>query len=284
MPGESAESRPCAWPWTSGQKPTADYLREKGAQDLSDALLLGKKLREKEAIIWHLFHTGWVIKTKSSLLIFDYDYDQADNLPCRPPSSPACPAARSIPNRFGIRRCSYSFRFSGIRIASIPYCPGRKPSRILPIYAGEDRIKDSAFVYIEPRKQKKLKDLEISTIKSNGFGVGFAVKVDGLTIFYGGDHQSSDQSWNSFSSEIDFLHEKIKEFDLVFLQMMFQEQIQSGKGVFYALDKLKPAVLFPNSAIAAAPFYKEFIREAAAKKINSKLNCAEKRGDLFFFK
>ncbi|HUU06725.1 MAG TPA: hypothetical protein VMZ49_12710, partial [Patescibacteria group bacterium] len=95
---------------------------------------------------------------------------------------------------------------------------------------------------------------------------------------------SSDQSWNSFSSEIDFLHEKIKKFDLVFLQMMFQEQIQSDKGVFYALEKLKPAVLFPNSAVAAAPFYKEFIREAAAKKITSKLNCAEKRGDLFFFK
>ncbi|TFG76997.1 MAG: ankyrin repeat domain-containing protein, partial [Chrysiogenales bacterium] len=219
----------------SGRKPTADYLIEKGAQDLSDALLLGKKLLEKQAVIWHLFNTGWVVKTRSSLLIFDYDYDAPDQF-ALPPAILSCLSSGEIDPRQIRDQKVFVF---------LPFL--RNPDRIdailswkntikdITYIAGEDRIKDSAFVYIGPRQQKKMKNLEISTIKSNGFGVGFAVKVDGLTIFYGGDHQSSDQSWNSFSSEIDFLHEKIKKFDLVFLQMMFQEQIQSDKGVFYAL-------------------------------------------------
>ena len=34
--------------------------------------LLEKELEEKEAIIWYLGHSGWAIKTKNHLLIFDY--------------------------------------------------------------------------------------------------------------------------------------------------------------------------------------------------------------------
>ncbi|HUU05466.1 MAG TPA: ankyrin repeat domain-containing protein, partial [Patescibacteria group bacterium] len=218
-----------------GQKPTADYLREKDAQDLSDALLLGKKLREKQAVIWHLFHTGWVIKTKSSLLIFDYDYDQVDSFALPPAILPCLSSGEIDPKQIRDQKVFVFLPFfrDPDRIDTI--LSWKKAIKDITYISGEDKIKDSAFVYIGPRQQKKLEDLEISTIRSNGFGVGFAVKVDGLTIFYGGDHMSSDQSWNSFSSEIDFLHEKIKKFDLVFLQMMFQEQIQSDKGVFYAL-------------------------------------------------
>ena len=267
-----------------GQKPTVDYLREKDTRDLSDELLLGKKLREKQAVIWYLFNTGWVIKTRSSLLIFDYDYDRPESFALPPAILPCLSSGEIDPKQIRDQKVFVFLPFlrDADRIATI--LSWKKTIKDISYIVGENKIKDSAFVYIEPRQQKKLKNLEISTIRSNGFGEGFVVKVDGLTVFYGGDHQSSDQFWNLFSSEIDFLHEKIEEFDLIFLQMMFQEQIQSSKGVFYALDKLKPAVLFPNSAIAAAPFYKDFIREAAAKKITSKIKCAEKRGDLFFFK
>ncbi len=266
----------------SGQKPTAAYLIEKGARDLSDELLLGKKLRKKQAVIWHLFNTGWVIKTKNCLLIFDYDYDPPDHFALPPAILPCLSSGEIDPLQIRDQKVFVFLPFfrDPDRIDII--LSWKKSIKDITYIAGEDKIKDSAFVYIGPRQQKRLKNLEISTIKSNGFGVGFVVKVDGLTVFYGGDHQSSEESWSMFSKEIDFLQEKIKKFDLVFLQMMFQEQIQSDKGVFYALKKLKPAVLFPNSAIAAAPFFREFVREAAANKIRSEIKCAEKRGDLFF--
>jgi hypothetical protein len=129
--------------------------------------------------------------------------------------------------------------------------------------------------------------MEIFTIRSTGLGEGFLVKVDGITIFHGGDHESSDQSWNKFTKEIDYLNElkeDIKKFDLIFLQMMFEEQIDSSRGVFYALEKLQPKIMFPTSAIARTLYYKEFVREAAVKKVKTKIVCAENRGDIFFYK
>ena len=79
------------------------------------------------------------------------------------------------------------------------------------------------------------------------------------------------------------MHDRIRGFDLVFLQMIFEEQYNSRKGVFYALEKMKPAVFFPTTAVAATSFYKKFIKEAEAKKIQTKLKCAENRGDIFFY-
>jgi L-ascorbate metabolism protein UlaG (beta-lactamase superfamily) len=34
--------------------------------------LLKKELKEGEAIVWYIFHSGWAIKTKTHFLIFDY--------------------------------------------------------------------------------------------------------------------------------------------------------------------------------------------------------------------
>lgn len=51
--------------------------------------------------------------------------------------------------------------------------------------------------------------------KRQKLGEGFFVKIDGITIFHGGDHESSDQSWNKFTKEIDYLNElkeDIKKF------------------------------------------------------------------------
>jgi len=66
--------------------------------------------------------------------------------------------------------------------------------------------------------------------------------------------------------------------------LIFQEQIDSSRGVFYALEKLQPQIMFPTSAIARTPGYKEFVREAAVKKIKTRIACAENRGDIFFYK
>lgn len=43
---------------------------------------------------------------------------------------------------------------------------------------------------------------------TTGYGEGFVVTVDGLTVFYGGDHQSSERLWPAFTREIDFLQQQ----------------------------------------------------------------------------
>jgi ankyrin repeat protein len=265
----------------SDQQMIANSLLEKGARDQSDALLLQKKLKEREAIIWYLFYTGWVIKTKSYLLIFDYV--TLDHFALSP-NTPSCLSSGDI-NPQQIKDQNVVVFVPIIRDQNHinTLLSWKETIKDITYIIGEDKVKDPSALYIAPRRQKKIKNMEIITIGTTGFGEGFVVKADGLTIFYGGDHESSDQSWSLFTREIDYLQDKIKGFDMIFLQMIFQEELNSSKGVFYALEKLKPAVFFPNTAIASTPSYRQFIREVAVKKINSKIKSAENRGDLFFY-
>jgi len=265
----------------NNQQIIADYLFEKGACDQSDVLLLQKKLNEKEAVIWHLFNTGWVIRTKEHLLIFDYF--PLDHL-VLPPNIASSLSSGEI-NVQQINDQNVVVFVPIIRDQRhINTLLSWKESIENIIYiVGEDKIEDSSVVYITPRKQEKIKNMEITTIRTTAYGEGFVVKVDGLTIFYGGDHESSDQSWDLFTKEIDYLQGQIRGFDLIFLQMIFEEQYDSSKGVFYVLDRLKPAVMFPTTAVAATSFYKKFVKEAEARKIPTKIKCAENRGDIFFY-
>ncbi|UCE20783.1 MAG: ankyrin repeat domain-containing protein [Candidatus Aminicenantes bacterium] len=272
---------PLRWALENNQQMTANYLSEKGARDESDELLLQKELKEKEAIIWYLFNTGWGIKTKGHLMIFDY-------LPldhfALPPNIPSCLSMGDI-NAQQIKGQNVVVFVPIVRDQNhINTLWSWKESIKDIIYIlGEDKVNDPSAVYIAPRRQKIINNLEITTIGTTAYGEGFVVKVDGLTIFYGGDHESSDQSWNLFTREIDYLENQIKGFDLIFLQMIFQEQYNSSKGVFYALEKLKPAVFFPTTAIATASFYERFIQEASERKIQTKIQSAENSGDIFFY-
>jgi len=272
---------PLRWALKSDQHIIANYLLEKGARDQSDELLLQKKVNEKEAIIWYLFNTGWVIRTKDHLLIFDYFPLEHFVLP---PNIASSLSSGEI-NTQQINDQNV--------VVFVPIVRDQKHINTLLSWKesienityiiGEDKIKDPSAVYIAPHRQEKIENIEITTIRTTAYGEGFVVKVDGLTIFYGGDHESSDQSWDLFTKEIDYLKDQIRGFDLIFLQMIFEEQYNSSKGVFYVLEKLKPVVMFPTTAVAATSFYKKFIQEAEARKIKTKIKCAENRGDIFFY-
>lgn len=272
---------PLRWALENDQQIIANYLLEKGAWDQSDELLLKKKLKEKEAVIWHLFNTGWVIKTKNHLLIFDYF--PLDHLVLPPNVASSLSSGEINTQQINDQNVVVFVPIIRDQNHINTLLSWKESIKDITYIMGEDKVKDPSAVYIAPRRQEKIKNLEITTIRTTAFGEGFVVKVDGLTIFYGGDHESSDQSWDLFTDEIDYLQDQIRGFDLIFLQMIFEEQYNSSKGVFYVLEKLKPIVMFPTTAVAATSFYKKFIQEAEAKKIQTNIRCAENRGDIFFY-
>jgi len=265
----------------AGRDAIAAFLRENGALDLSDDLLLQKTLREKEAVVWYLFDTGWVIKTKNHLLIFDYVPRAISALP---PSVPSCLSSGDV-NPRQIREQKVTAFVPIIRDQNHvdTHLSWKKEIQDLTYVFGEDKVRDSAVVYIPPRERRLVKGMEIQTIGTTGYGEGFVVTVDGLTIFYAGDHESNEPSWDLFTREIDFLKGRVPPIDMVFLQMIFEEQHRSSRGVLYALEKLKPAVMFPNSALAVASFFGPFVRQAAALQLKTEIRSAALRGDLFFY-
>ncbi len=240
-----------------------------------------KKLEEKEAIIWYLGHSGWAIKTKNHLLIFDYVEKGLK------------PAGHCLSNGY-INPSEIKDEHLLVFVSH-----GHPDHYSQAIFDWERSIKDISYILgwqgvtepksicIGPRERRKIDNVEVLTIASTDEGVGFLVKVDGLVIFHGGDHAHWGGPIDSFAKEIDYLAENDKEFDIVFLAAAAgsgQRRESISDGIFYAIEKLLPEVMFPMHAGGNEGLYKEFAREAEKKRLKTEVLCAGRKGDRFFFK
>ncbi|MFB0565350.1 MAG: MBL fold metallo-hydrolase [Candidatus Aminicenantaceae bacterium] len=243
--------------------------------------LLEKKLEEKEAIIWHLGHSSWAIKTKSHFLIFDYVGTG------RKPAEPSL--ANGYINTLEIKDQNV-FVFITHEHAdhySRAIFDWEKSVRDITYIFGWQAVTEQKYVCIGQRERKKIDDMEILTITSTDAGVGFLIKMDGLVIFHGGDHAHWGGSMESFLKEIVYLAQSKKELDIAFLAIttgMGQRRESITRGVFYAIENIQPKVIFPMHAGGKEHLYKKFALEAKKKEFKTKVHYAERKGDRFFYK
>jgi len=130
-------------------------------------------------------------------------------------------------------------------------------------------------------------DMKISTIASTDAGVGFLVKVDGISIFHAGDHACKQKDLKgTYAAEIDYLAAKNKDIDLTFIPITgcgFRDPEAVKSGIFYTLERLKPDVVFPMHVLGFEYQYQEFARNAEKEAVNIEFACAENKGDYFFY-
>ncbi len=120
-------------------------------------------------------------------------------------------------------------------------------------------------------------------------GVGFAVEVDGLTIYHAGDHSNNslEMKDNPFFPEIDFLAEKGIHPDISFFLNMYgcgssnPEAFQ--KGIFYAVDKLKIKSVLPMHGADREWVYRNLADGVSKNNIKVDVGAAANQGDRFFF-
>jgi ankyrin repeat protein/L-ascorbate metabolism protein UlaG (beta-lactamase superfamily) len=272
-----------------GNKTAADLLRASGVEDipwetnLDDSASLGQALKKGEATIWYLKHSGWAIKTKSALMIFDYwDNDPAPdemllaNGHIRPEELKGLPVYVFVTHDHGDHFDRRILEWKKA-VPTITYIFGFEPG------AGE------GIVSLAPRVQKTIGPLAVTTIKSNDAGVGFAVQVDGLTIFHAGDHSNNtlETAGNDFFPEIDFLAQKGIRPDVAFFLNMYgcgstnPEAFQ--KGIFYAVDKLKIKAVLPMHGADKEWVYGNLVEGVAKNNIKVQVGAAVNQGDRFFF-
>ncbi len=272
-----------------GNQKAADLLRSKGVEEvpwetnLDDAAILNKELKKGEAVIWYLRHSGWAIKTKSAFLVFDY----WDNDPA--------PDAKTLAN--GHIRPEALKGLPVYVFASHEHGDHFDPQilewkKVLPDLTyvfGFDSNPGEGVIAFGPRVQKTIGPLEITTIRANDAGVGFAVKVDGLTIFHAGDHSNNkvDMADNDFFPEIDFLAQKGIRPDISFFLNLYgcgssnPEAFQ--KGIFYAVDKLKIKSVLPMHGANKEWGYAALADGVAKSGINVQVGAAVNQGDRFAF-
>jgi L-ascorbate metabolism protein UlaG (beta-lactamase superfamily) len=246
-------------------------------QDKKTEEHLKKELRDKEAIVWYLGHSGWAVRTKGYFLIFDY---APKRLPRKSSLSKGDVNPEELKDLNVIVFVTHSH--------SDHYNPGifrwtKSLDDITYIIGGSIRVKKNKnIINIGARKEEKIMNLEVKTIKScDDDGVGFLVKVDGLTVFHAGDHASWAGMNKEYTKEIDWLAESDKEIDLCFLPVYDD---RTNEGAYYAIEKLSPKATFPMHCGWDERLYKEFAKNAQKKGIKAKIVPAEKKGDVFHYK
>jgi ankyrin repeat protein/L-ascorbate metabolism protein UlaG (beta-lactamase superfamily) len=272
-----------------GNKTTAALLKKAGVPEGScetntgDNIYLNKTLAGDEAYVWYLRHSGWAVKTKSAILVFDYwdndtppDEKLLANGHFQPGELKDFPVyvfvSHEHPDHFDPQILDWNKEIPGITY----------------IFGCDHQPVDGSFT-LTPRTQQKIGPLTVTTIQSSDAGVGFAVQVDGITVFHAGDHSNNtlEMKDNPFFPEIDFLAEKGIHPDISFFLNMYgcgssnPEAFQ--KGIFYAVDKLKIKSVLPMHGADKEWVYNNLAEGVAKNNIKVAVGAAVNQGDRFFF-
>jgi ankyrin repeat protein/L-ascorbate metabolism protein UlaG (beta-lactamase superfamily) len=280
-----------------GHEDVANLLVVKGAtaakldKDYGRSALLGKALKPGEAVLWHLGHCGWAVKTQTHLLIFDYWNRGA--LPAQPCLANGHIDASEIADLKTIVFVTHEhqdhfdstiFDWRG-RVKDITYVYGFKPEETQQ-YAGVG-YPGPAYEYVGPRQNKQVGDIDVSTIAANDAGVGFLVKVDGLTLYHAGDHAGwADGEKQGYLDEIDYLAGLTHGVDLAFVNVTgchAHNPDALKEGLIYSLTKVPPKVLIPTHGADREWVYAEAARDAAEKGFTMPVACPKARGDHYLY-
>jgi L-ascorbate metabolism protein UlaG (beta-lactamase superfamily) len=266
------------------QNGIAALLQKNGArvaekEKLPDRTWLNEPLADGQAVVWYLGHSGWAVKTRNHLLIFDYWKQDAE------PDEPGLANGAINPEELKDLNVTvfashahgdhympeiFAWRKTMPRIA---YIMGFKPE------------KAEGYTLLPMREKKVIDGMEITAIESNDSGQGFFVKTDGVAIFHPGDHANRKRDFSGpFKKEIDFLADQGLKADILFVPVSgcgFGDIVSVKKGVYYTIDRLAARSVFPMHAGGNESRYREFAREAKNAAYDVPFCLAEFCGDHF---
>jgi ankyrin repeat protein/L-ascorbate metabolism protein UlaG (beta-lactamase superfamily) len=238
--------------------------------DLSPGL--DKPLQKGEAVVWHLGHAGWAVKTKHYLLIFDYSERAAPVSERRLANGYINPLEIQDKNTIVFVSHQHSDHFDQKifewqeKVKNIIYVFGWKAAE------------NPDYLYLgKPRGKTRIGDVEIYTINDHHDGVpevAYLVKADGVVMYHSGDYVGR---LDSFHSDIDYFSGQCGKVDLLFTFMV-------GNTSKYAIRGLKPVSAFPMHA-----FGREYLYQGAALALGkanprTKMVSAEFPGDRYVYK
>jgi ankyrin repeat protein len=280
-----------------GHEKVAKLLKFLGAEGEIDPRNFGyspylkKVMKEGEAYAWNMGRIGYAVKMKNYFLLFSYCV--LGNLPEEPR------LANGHIDLDEIADCDT------IVFAGGPAYWHHNPERynqwqkihknISFIYSFEDKlgrnpnyIKDvegPEYIYVPDAQKKTVDGVMVETIPVSR-GSGFLVEVDGLVIFYGGDHLMFDESQReSFRKVIDYVKGTGKSIDLLILSANFlygRIFPANLEGVEYAIKTLEPKAYLAMAASESTEFVLSEVAKTLEKyKNQTKIFCPAHRGDMF---
>jgi ankyrin repeat protein len=269
-----------------GHPEVASLLSDSGAKGapagkIDRSLAAMGDVKEGEAVLWFMGHSGWAVKTKNHLLIFDYfpqGESPANASLCCGKVNPAEIANEKVAvfasHHHGDHFSPAVFEWRG-QVSDITYFLGLQPEDAPP------------YTFMPERMEETFGDIKLTTIHSTDAGVGMVVEVDGVTIFHPGDHANGRIGlMDEFTDEIDFLADRGIRPDIFFggirgCSLGTPEQVKEG--ICYMFEKLKPRTFLPMHAGADGNLYREFIAEVQPQFTSVQMAAPGNRGDHFVY-
>jgi len=239
-------------------------------------------LQEREASVWYLGHSGWAVRTKNHLLVFDY-------APFVPPCDEPSLANGHINHEeiAGARVDVFASHAHGDHYSPAVFDWRDQVKKITYVF-GFRPDSASGYEFVGPRDTRKIDGMKVSAIESNDSGAGFLVEVDGVTILHPGDHANRRRDFSGpYKAEIDWLAGLGVRPDIAFLPIAgcgFGDQEAVRLGVEYALETLEPAVFFPMHGGTNSGRYRDFISQCEDRFPKTRMIAVENRGDHYLYK
>jgi L-ascorbate metabolism protein UlaG (beta-lactamase superfamily) len=213
--------------------------------------LLQERLEEKEAYVWYLSHSGYAVKTRSALLIFDYwqkGGDVTDN------DEPAvCSLANGRINPEEIEDLDVYVFVSHAHLDhydQIIFEWEKKVKNIACIFGWKAK-EDPRYHYLTgPRSELNIGGMQIATIDETHDGVSgvcFLVKIDGICFYYSGDYGTA--MLDSYRKDFEYLSTKTESIDIAFIGPCYYRSGSEWINLeipAHFIQQFAPGILFPQ--------------------------------------
>ena len=229
--------------------------------------LLARSLEDGEAIVWSLGHCGFAVKTRNRLLIFDY-FSRGGPRPAKPSLANGFVDPEEIKHLDVTVFVSHSHgdHFDPVILSWRPVI-----ENITYVFGWNAGKGERTIDLPAPRATTAIDGMEILTVNAEHNDVpeaAYLIKVDGLAIYHAGDYIGA---LDTYKDDMEFLRKKAGRIDLAFI------------GRYQQAELLEPRIVFPIHAYNREFMYGAFAREAAEKKLPSRVVCPENKGDRFEF-
>jgi ankyrin repeat protein/L-ascorbate metabolism protein UlaG (beta-lactamase superfamily) len=238
---------------------------------------LKKEINSGEAIVWYLNHSGWAVKTRNHLLVFDYWQPNPGS------NTPSINNGRITPDEINNQNVLIFASHNHQDHYSPEIFEWQKSVKNINYVIGFKTNDSESYNFIHPRETKVIDGVKITAIPSTDSGEGFMVEVDGLTIYHPGDHAKRFRDGDkAFSDEIDFLAKQYQNIDIAFIPITgcsFRDKKSLIEGNDYVIEKFKPSLVLPMHGSGNEHRYKEYAEE----RNNSIYQYVSSRGDRLFY-
>ncbi|MFC1492720.1 ankyrin repeat domain-containing protein [candidate division KSB1 bacterium] len=286
---DSSGKTPLYYAGKYGHRSLTDLLIESGAveeklkQNFGFSQLLDMDLNEREAVVWYLGHSGYAVKTKNHLLVFDYFE------PGRAPDEPLLANGHIDPEEIKDQKVHIFVSHDHLDHFDREILDWQSSLNSVKYIFGWQFEDAPGYINLsEPRTDKKIDNMTVKTINHSFDGIpeaAFVVEVDGLVLYHSGDHGRGGRNEQIFNSNIDYLAEIGVKPDLAF-------QCSSGagqgnialQGVRYFVDKLNPVISIPIHCGDMEYLLKEFADYVKDNNWNTEVFYPEIKGDHFIYK